>query len=269
MVMIRLAFVYNVDDFYWRDGLWAAIEEIKKTKGWEVQKINLHNKTFYIKDLYVDFVLVWGAFGSPHVERVKKLPYKKGICVAGGPFEPIDGKLFDKIFVETPWYAEKWQELGLDTHIAFGTNTDLFRPIPGQAKVFDYIFPAAFASWKRHQLFCRYPGNKLAVGQIQDNGVDKWCWEICLKSGVMVMPLVTQEALAWLYNASRCVGITSSLIGGGERAILEGLACGLEVRVEPDNEKLVRLLADQKKHLLTHKDYAKSLMTGIKEVVGK
>ena len=45
MKRIKLAFVYNVDDFYWRDGLWAAIEKIKKTKGWEVRKINLYNKT--------------------------------------------------------------------------------------------------------------------------------------------------------------------------------------------------------------------------------
>jgi len=259
--MMKIAFVYDVDETYWRDGLWEAIRLIKNTGGLEVYPVNLHNQVF--PDLKFDFVLVWGALGSEQVGLVKALPGKKGVCVAGGPVQHPAVHAFDVVFVETPWHVREFRKIGVNAKLAFGTNTQLFRPIK-QVKVWDRIYPAAFALWKRHDLFCAKDGKKLAVGYIQPHDHEAECWQKCLDTGVTVLPMVTPEVLVWLYNASRIVTITSDISGGGERAVLEGLACGLEVEVEPDNEKLVELLAEQKKHLSTAHDYANALLEGIK-----
>jgi len=263
--MKKIAFVYNVDEQYWRDGLWAALNIIQTTPGWELYRFNL-KETFFSDDNY-DFVLVWGAFGSSQVDFVKNLPYKKGVCVAGGPIEAITAKDFDVVFVETPWHVREYQKLGIKTRLAFGTNTALFKPIPSQVKVWDAIYPAAFALWKHHYIFCQKPGKKLAVGYMQPDGWEKECYEVCLNNGVTVLPQVAPTVLVWLYNASKKVVITSDLWGGGERAVLEGLACGLPVEVEPDNEKLVELLEINRKNLATEEDYANALRAGIGGVI--
>ena len=261
--MIRLAFVYSVDDNYWQDGLWAAINIIRQTKGFEVYPINLSKTVFPDNDF--DFVLVWGALGSEQVGFVKNLPIKKGICIAGGPVSHPDIHAFDVVFVETPWHVREFRKIDVTARLAFGTNTNLFKPYQKIVKIWDRIYPAAFALWKRHDLFCAKKGKKLAVGYIQPDNHESECWQICLDNKITVLPMVTPDVLVRLYNSSRTVSITADLYGGGERAILEGLACGLEVEVEPDNEKLVELLTQQKKQLSTEIDYANSLISGIKE----
>jgi hypothetical protein len=261
--MIKLAFVYDVDVDYWQDGLWSAIDIIRQTKLYQVYPVNIREAVF--PDINFDFVLVWGALGSKQVNLVKNLPNKKGICVAGGPINHPDVHAFDVVFAETSWHVREFRKIGVDAKLAFGTNTSLFKPYNNISKIWDRIYPAAFALWKRHDLFCAKPGKKLAVGYIQPNNHEKECWEICLHCGVSVLPMVTPNVLVWLYNSAKVVSVTADLFGGGERAVLEGLACGLEVEVEQDNEKLVELLAEQKKHLSTEVDYAQALKEGIEE----
>ncbi len=256
---MKIAFVYDVDDNYWRDGLWAALNLLNKR--WEISFYNLHNGA--IPSGKFDFFLVWGALSSRQAKMVSLLEGKKGICLAGGKLNDPLIHSFDVVFAETLWQIKELRKINIDAVRAFGTNTDLFKPIKGYPKVWDAIYPAAFAKWKRHELFVKKPGFKLAVGYIQPNGVERECVDICERNGVMVLPQVTPNVLARLYNASRKVIITSDIWGGGERAVLEGLASGLHVEVEPDNPKLVELLAEQQEHLLTHIDYAKALRGGI------
>lgn len=262
--MTKIAFVYNVDDNYWRDGLWAALEIIRKSSSnIEVYPVNL--KTSFFPDQAFDFTLVWGALGSEQVGLVKGLPGKKGVCIAGGPVVHPDVHAFDVVFVETLWHVREFKKIGVRAKRAFGTNTKLFRPMEEQPTIWDRIYPAAFALWKRHEIFCDKPGKKLAVGYIQPHNHEAECWRKCLRAGVTVLPMVTPGVLVHLYNASKIVNITSDISGGGERAVLEGLACGLLVEVEQDNPKLFELLAEQEERLLTEQDYANSLMEGIRE----
>jgi len=256
---VKLSFVYSGSGRYWRDGLRAALSILEKD--WDIEYYNFFNSAVSVPKS--NFTLVWGAFGSPQVSYVAQLDCKKGICVAGGQVHP-DVHKFDVVFVETLWHIREFRKIGIDAKLAFGTNTALFVPIPEQKKAFRAIYPAAFARWKRHQIFAKKYGRQgLAVGYIQPNGWEYECVEVCLENGVTVLPMVTPEVLVWLYNASKRVHITSDIWGGGERAVLEGLACGLDVRVEKDNPKLVELLAENKKKLWTESDYAKALKEGI------
>ncbi|MBM4401851.1 MAG: hypothetical protein FJ044_01240 [Candidatus Cloacimonetes bacterium] len=261
--MVKLAFIYEIaDERYWRDGLWAALKILEKE--WEIEYCNGR-----FPERRADFALVWGAMGSRQVIETIRLNIKKGVCVAGGS-RSAQLSIFDVIFVETLWHQEMFKRIGITTKLAFGTNTQLFRPIPEQIKIWDAIYPAAFADWKRHEIFCqKYGGKGLAVGHMQESGWDINCYQICLEYGTPVLPMVTPDVLVWLYNASKKVHITADLYGGGERAVLEGLACGLPVEVEQDNSKLISLLAENKKRLWTEWDYAKALKEGIEQCLGK
>jgi len=268
---MKIAFVYQIDDeHYWKDGLWAALKILEKD--WQIDYFNLYFGETYarFKDIQEhDLCLVWGALGSEQANFVVSLQdIKKGICVGGGPVNHPNIHQFDIVFVESPWYVKECRKLGVDAKLAFGTNTKLFKPIPNQSKLWKAIYPAAFAKWKRHKIFAEEWGKKgLAVGYMQPNNWEKECYEICLKNGVTVLPRVMPEVLVWLYNASKLVHITADLMGGGERTVLEGLACGLSVRVERDNPKLMELLKINKKRLWTEEDYAQTLKKEIEEVI--
>lgn len=257
---MKIDFVYKVDDRYWNDGLREALKIIS-----ESHEVRLHNGVY--KPYIADFVLVWGGSLSEQVKEVAKWPMPKGICFAGGPLNVPILKSFDVVFCETNWHLRYFKRLGLNAKLAFGTNTNLFKPQWTMPKQFDYIYPAAFANWKRHHLFIQKQGRKLAVGYMQPDNWEKECWEVCMNDkDTLVMPMVTPDVMVWLYQQSNAVAVTSDLLGGGERTVLEGLACGCQVEVEEDNPKLLELLEDAKKHIPNQEDYAKALIDGIEEV---
>lgn len=274
--MEKIAFVYSIDDErYWKDGLYAALKILEKD--YDIYRCNLasiSSRDFAPNFENMDFILVWGAFGSRQVSQIAKIKKKKGVCIAGGPINHPDAYKFDVVFVETPWHVREFKKIGIDAKLAFGTNTELFKTFPSKMlAIFYAIYPAAFAKWKRHKLFVEKYGDSgrrhhsLAVGYMQPDGWEKECYEICMASDLAVLPMVTPEVLVWLYNQSVAVAVTASLFGGSERTVLEGLACGCEVEVESDNPKLVELLEENKKRLWTEKDYAKALKGGIESVL--
>lgn len=81
-----------------------------------------------------------------------------------------------------------------------------------------------------------------------------------LYDGVMVSDMITPENLADLYRASVLCYIPADLMGGGERAILEARACGIEVECENDNPKLKELCTGQ---IPDEYEYATALKKGI------
>lgn len=256
---MRISFVYKQDDYYWNDGLKKAIEILS-----ERHEIRRHNGTY--TNYLANFILVWGAFGSWQEREVANIEVPKGICVAGGPINHPDIHKFDVVFVETKWHQRQFRKLGVNAVLAFGTNTELFYN-QGLPRTIDRIYPSAYAAWKRHNIFLKKDGGKMTVGYVQPNNVEHECFDICLQDPLTVaLDQVTPETLAYLYNQSHTVNITADIFGGGERSILEGLACGCNVEVEPDNDKLVELLEETKKYIPNHIDYANVLKNSIEEI---
>jgi len=68
--------------------------------------------------------------------------------------------------------------MGCSVSIAFGTNTDLFTPVPEQKKIFDTCNFSTYAGWKRHHLYAEATKDLLSVtaGYIisKEDPVIKW-----------------------------------------------------------------------------------------------
>ena len=70
--------------------------------------------------------------------------------------------------------------------------------------------------------------------------------------------------VAAIYNDARGVFVPCELQGGGERAVLEGRACGCDVEIADDNPKLASLLDCP---IWSHEEYAARLLDAIEAVV--
>ena len=258
---------------FWNDGLRAALDHLNTQYNWEVSVFNIPSMGVPNVPDDLDFYLFWGALARPQHER-KRFKHQ-GLLFAGGPTYHPNMKNFDVILAESRVDVEDFQKFGLKTVQAFGTNTKLFRPMPEMPKVFDYLYPAAFALWKRHDRFADYINKRseiarsLAVGYMQPDGWEKECYEVCLNNGIAVMPQVSAEALSYLYNMSHNVLITADPDGGCQRAVLEGKASGVNVIIQSESEKLREL------DLLTREDvlrdwsevnYAEKIKQAIEEV---
>lgn len=262
----KLLFVYNLNpNTPWMDGLWAALNLLEKD--FNIHRLNLAVRSIDDIDSDYDFILGWGGFNSPVDMWLKDRPEKKGLCVAGNAYPAHSG--YDLLFYETKWVRDT---LDLKTYSdnlvhAFGINADLYfqidMPMP---IVWDYIGVGSLSNWKRWEKMVGKDGIKLVVGEYQeDNPVESGAIANHLLShNVMVSPMVNPYDLANLYNWSRTCYIPADTLGGGERAVLEARACGLDVEVEDDNPKLQELL---KSDIWDHHYYAKQLKKGIKAVL--
>lgn len=270
-VMKKILFIYDIEDeVYWKDGLWAAIKLLQKSYRIEWWNIARPAKNADLSD--VDFVLGWGAFSSPVSRVLETIPRKKGLCLGGYALPPKGAAvLLDAIFYETDWSLE-WlkdgplQQIPKDVQLfhAFGTNTDIYGPNPSNnnTKIWDYISVGAFATWKRQDKISAKSGTRLAVGQIQKKNLNESVDILgeLLLSGVMVSDMVPPETLVKLFHASKTCYIPANVMGGGERAVLDARACGIDVEVESDNPKLLELT---KSEIWDHHYYAAQLQKGI------
>ncbi len=263
---------------FWGDGLRGAIDYIAAKHGAEVSIYNIPSmKQPSIPDTY-DFYLFWGAFNRP--QHAFKRFKKQGLIFGGGPTEHPYNKNFDIVFAESKVDLESFQKQGIPSVQAFGTNTKMFKPCPWQPKRFNYIYPAAFALWKRHDRFVEFldrcsPGehpsmgpwctkhnspieqgncmklNKpsaLAIGYIQPNGHERECYIVCANAGVSILPWVPTEAMVLIYNSAKNVVVTADPDGGCQRTVLEAKACDIPVIVDSESPKLKEL------DPLTHED---------------
>lgn len=280
----KILFIYEVEDeSLWKDGLWAALELLKQD--FEIYKHNLKTSTgeLPIHPDSADFILGWGAFGSPADKEIQarakvqrehyKRPYKTGLCIAGNAMHPGGLENYDVLFYETEWYKPQIEVHPNLVH-AFGVNTDIFHYVgevvkPGAVRIvnedntlWDYLTVGAFASWKRQSKICFKKGSKMAVGQIQKNNMRESIEIVgqLILGGCGVSDSVTPERLANFYRAAKKVYIPADINGGGERAILEARACGTDVEIEPDNAKLLELTGSP---VWDHYYYATQIKKGI------
>lgn len=312
---MRLAFVHDwkvnfQQELDWQDGLSAALAELRK-RGHTVQLFvcgdqvgsipnPLHDITVSLSmtdsvaEFNPDVILCWADMTRDNARPLKELGKPMALCFAGGEVDSYNTYLFDHVFVESLIYKQKLDDLGVSCSIAFGTNTDLFQPVE-QAKVFDTIFPATFAAWKRHDLYARSVQwlNSLAVGYMYTDH-EQECWQECLRMGVTVLPHASAEVLHRLYAASKVCVITSLSSGGSQRTVLEAMAMNLPLvvtdsdkfdyltdecfRVEPEAETIrgaVTALLDGERTIITrqhvldnwsHIQYADALETKLEEL---
>jgi glycosyltransferase involved in cell wall biosynthesis len=271
MKKLKIAFVWDWNPpieqiITWKDGLAAALAELEnrghivelftggerynelidhpyfpiiQTKGISTQIADMQTKVRFGPDTFrADIILYWGDMTRPNAKPLRQLGIPMAICFAGGnPFgENVD--LFDHIFVESDIYLQQFLAKDYTSvSVAFGTNTDLFVPVPQQPKIFDVVFPATFAAWKRHQLLADATKDlkSLAVGWMY-NDHETECWQECLDKGTMVLPHVSADALRYLYAASKVCVIPSRSDGGSQRTVLEAMAMDIPV-VVTDSDK--------------------------------
>lgn len=318
MKKLRIAFVHDWQvawgqELDWQDGLAAALAELEK-RGHQVDRFvctpgpnatipnplgpiyAMHDILKEVSEVKPDVILHWADFTRPNAKPLKELGIPMALCFAGGEVDTYNTFDFDHVFVESQVYADKLEELGVPHSIAFGTNTDLFKPIEGQQKVFDTIFPATFAAWKRHSLYAQaVQGMKaLACGYMYDNH-EQECWEECLRLGTVVLPHASANVLHYLYAASKVCVIPSMSSGGSQRTVLEAMAMNLPLvvtdsdkfdyltdecfRVEPEAEAIrgaVLALLDgdrtvnTREHVLnnwSHIQYANALEKGLQAIL--
>lgn len=255
---LRISFVWDWNfvpgqALTWEDGLAAALK-VLIDRGHEVQIITHGDKRFEVEHPYFpmlvsdsivedvrtynpDVILHWADMTRPHAAPLAELGKPMAICFAGGEALGENVELFDHIFVESKVYEDVYKENGYPVSIAFGTNTELFKPVPDQPILYDTIFPATFALWKRHDLYAKATKGlrSLACGYMYDTH-EQECWKVCLENGVMIMPHVPARALKYLYAASKVCVITSSSAGGSQRTVLEAMAMNLPL-VVTDSDK--------------------------------
>lgn len=189
-----------------------------------------------------DAILFFRDFTSPTIDFVKNKGIPIAICLTGGPFrDNLDA--YQLVFVESDVYKKEFERLGKRVIKAFGIDTEIFKPIK-QPKIWDAIFPAYFANWKRHSIFAEALGGKgLAVGWMNQNQETE-CWRICQEKGTMVLSHVSQTAVAYLLNSSRTCVITSDSSGGSQRTVLESMACNIPVIAMNDSDKTTEYIRD-------------------------
>ncbi len=217
----------------WNDGLRQAMRIIEK-----------EHEVIYCEpfdEINADLILYWEApctingQNKDNWEKVRKSPIKKALLFAGGPLQKEWVEGFDHIFVESKINADECASLGLPHSIAFGINDEIFKP-EIQPKVFDGIHQGTCASWKRQWLIGESLGPKGVVcGRFQET--DRRPFEECIKQGSLVLPEIPAKAVCSLLNASHTMVQTSDFWGGGQRATLEALACGIPVICMSDSPK--------------------------------
>jgi glycosyltransferase involved in cell wall biosynthesis len=257
---MRIAFLWDwpPEDFQlvgWADGLAAALKELEK-RGHAIRVFmpGDNNRLVYnrlhrihitrhmelsIKEYAPDAILHWADMTRPNAGVGLALGIPQAICFAGGNLFGEQVDKFNHIFVESEVYKSKYLEAGYSCSIAFGCNTELFQPIPAQPKLFDCIFPATFAHWKRHGIFAEAVRglNSLAVGHIQPNDIDSGSWRDTQAKGTLILPHVTADVLHYLYAGSRVCVVTSESAGGSQRTVLEALSMNIPLIICSDSDK--------------------------------
>lgn len=235
--------------FWNRDGFLRMLQVLRDKYGWETRFFKKHERTFDWEHDYVDLsfspnvkqavidwkpdaILFFCDFSREILKEFADVDIPKALCYTGGRFTQYKD-VPDIVFVESKTYVDWMKPMGINVVQAFGTNTELFRPMQSP-KFYDGFFPATGAAWKRHHLFAEALKDKgLVCGWWQPH--EPQCLEVCVLHGVGVLHHQMAESMAYLYNMARTVVVTSSDVGGSQRTVLEAMACNIPVIVMEDS----------------------------------
>lgn len=249
---MKIAFIWDWEPEYyqtitWEDGLAAALkvlidrghnvtiicagryDETIKHSYFDIEVTD--NIKAYVGALKPDAILHWADTTRPNAAPTAELGIPMALCFAGGEANGGTAQYFQHIFVESEVYKPQFLRRGIPVSTAFGTNTELFKPTE-QTKAFDTIFPATFATWKRHELYAQATNGlrSLACGYMYTDH-EQECWQVCLDNGVAILPHISAQALHYLYAASKVCVISSRSDGGSQRTVLEAMAMNIPLVV--------------------------------------
>lgn len=219
---------------HWNDGLRKAMELISTE-----HEVSYCEPSESIKD--VDVILYWEApvtiVGKDKMNYINVLtnPIPKALLFAGGEIKKQWVEGFDLLFVESQINADECEKLDIPYRRAFGVNTDIFYP-RRMKKLYDGMHQATCASWKRLDLFAKTLKDKgIVCGRDQESDPNGFIE--CRKQGVTLLSEQTYEKVSDLLNQSYTMVQTSEYWGGGQRATLEAMACGIPPIVMSDSPK--------------------------------
>ena len=263
--MAKLVLLWDIsipiyDLVAWQDGLYWALAELAKEhevniflKSDEASGFFRDNINFCaypddarlvnaVKQIAPTHIILWGQINQPLYDKVKSIA-KVGLCFAGGAEEHELGKSYDIIFTENNFINDKFKEQGYKAKVAFGINTDIFKPYP-QPKVFKALYPAVFGMWKRQDLFAQAFGKDgVCIGRYQPH--EPQCLQWAQDAGCMTIPyILPQGSIPYFMNAAECVVSTATNESGGQRTVLEAMACEVPIIVMKDNYKASEYIQD-------------------------
>lgn len=238
--------------FWNKDGFLKMLSVLRDRDRWEIVFFKKHERTFEWEHDYVklsfspdpvaqirewkpDCILGFSDFSREYLKQAQGIA-PIALCYSGGLYTNYE-TIPDLVFVESRSYVDWMKSRGTIKRVvqAFGTNTELFKPV-NQPKYWDAIFPATFASWKRHWLFGEALGARgLTCGWWQEN--DTEAYEACMKYGTGTLHHQLPESLVQLYGMARTCVVTSNTFGGSQRTVLEAMACNVPVIVMSDSDK--------------------------------
>lgn len=254
----------------WRDGLRAAIEELRK----------VHKITWFLDEKIpspfeeFDFILFWGDSNCPFFDQLGNYECRKGICLSTDPYNIDNLSKVDAIFCESEPVYEAVRMQGLRAIKAFGTDTDFYTPTEIEKDI-EYFYPATFSPWKKQSQIA-YLGDKLwCVGTVQPDGMEEL--KVCHDNNVHVeIGYFPPEKIRDYYNRAKHVIIPA--IHGSERTVLEAMSMNILPEVVNNNinrktasyikEYLESGLSSPREFVLKNYSvqiYAKQLLKGIYE----
>lgn len=125
----------------------------------------------------------------------------------------------------------------------------------------DWLMVGRPADFKHPEALIERAGTRMLIGEIHGA---RDAVERLRRADVMVKDFVPYDELAEIYGRTKTLLVAADLQGGGERAILEARACGVEVVIARENPKL-QGVADGPVH--DHIYYAGQLLAGIDSCV--
>lgn len=247
---------------HWKDGLYAAMKLVEKE-----HEIVYREPWDNLED--VDFILYWespctanGKNGA-HYNAVRKMKKPKIMLFSGGPVRYEDCEGFDLFLVESKINEEEFQKIGLPWLRAFGVNTDIFKPVKVEKK-YDGIHHGASASWKRQWLMADALGEKaLVIGREQPE--DMHPFNESRRLGATVIGQTEYVDLPKYICSAHTMCQTSEYWGGGQRATLEAMACGIPPIVMSDSPKN-REYVEESGFGLVCEPNAQSIKTAVEEL---
>jgi glycosyltransferase involved in cell wall biosynthesis len=253
----------------WHDGFTAAMTEIE-SRGHSVGWCNLHPDALTPDDpsiLDCDFLLVKSNWQAAPIKRLgpvlKRREVAAGLLISGTAkphFRYWRGP-FDVCWYETHWYAPQVRKHPLAFH-AFGVDTSVMRSETIVERDIDWFSVGRLIAYKRHELLLDRTGTRVVATDLSN--ADEAIRRQLEGDGVVIVDYLGASDLASLYRRAKHVLVSCTLQGGGERAVLEAMACGAQVVVPEDNPKLQELRDGP---IYDHLYYAKQIMRGINAAV--